>query len=258
MLEKFMQLIGRGAQADVYKDNFKAIKLFKYSISKEEVENEFNLQKKAFNYGLPVPNVFDIIEIESKLGFTMELIDGESFGKIIFKNIFNVKKYLIKSIKIQDSIHKIETKNFPNMKEKLKNFITCVKELNSMEKERIILKLEKMNFDNKLCHGDFHIYNLIQTSNEIKIIDWICASSGTIEADVYRTYLLYRLFNRYFAEMYLNTYCKLKKLKKRTILEWAPVIAAARLGEFVKNEKEKEILLKIIKAGIKTANFSGQ
>jgi tRNA A-37 threonylcarbamoyl transferase component Bud32 len=245
-----MQLIGSGAQADIYKDNSRVIKLFKYNISKEEVENEFNLQKMAFDYGLPVPEVFDIIEISNKLGFSMEFIDGDSLGTIIFKNIFKMKKYLIKSIVIQDSIHKIETNSFPNMKDKLKYFIQKAKELNNTEKEKIILKLARMKCDNKLCHGDFHIYNLIQTSNEIKIIDWICASSGSIEADIYRTYLLYRLSNRYFAEMYLNTYCKLKKLKKRTILEWESIIAAARLGEYVKDENERKILIKIIKNSI--------
>ena len=187
-----MELIGSGAQADIYKDNSMAIKLFKYNIHKEEVENEFNLQRMAFEYGLPVPKVFDIIEIDDKSGIVMEFIDGTPLGKIILKNIFKAKKYLVKSIDIQDSIHKIETDSFPNMKDKLKYFILCAKELNNMEKEKIMLKLEDINFDNKLCHGDFHIFNLLQTSNEMKIIDWICASSGNIEADIYGTYLLYR------------------------------------------------------------------
>jgi hypothetical protein len=182
--EKFMELIGSGAQADIYKDNSKAIKLFKYNIHKEEVENEFNLQKMAFDYGLPVPKVFDIIEIDNKLGIVMEFIDGTPLGEIILKNIFKAKKYLIKSIDIQNSIHKIETNSFPNMKNKLKDFI------------------------------------------------------------------LYRLSNRYFAEMYLNTYCKMKKLKKRTVLEWAPIVAAARLEEYVKDENERGILKEIIKNSI--------
>lgn len=247
-----MELVGSGAQADIYKDNDRAIKLFKYNISKEEVENEFNFQRMAFNYGLSVPQVFEIIEKDQKYGFEMEYIDGMTLGSIILKNIWNTKKYIIKSIEIQNQIHKIETDNFPNMKDKLRNYILCANELSDLEKQKLLNKLESMIFVNKLCHGDFHIFNLIQTTNNIKIIDWICASSGNPEADICRTYLLYKLSSKILANMYLSTYCKIMNVNKNSILEWEPIIAGARLGEYTKNDKEKNILKKIIRKSMKS------
>ena len=46
-----------------------------------------------------------------------------------------------------------------------------------------------------LCHGDFHLFNIIQDVKEdVYIIDWVDAVSGCPEADICRTYLLYIQF----------------------------------------------------------------
>jgi tRNA A-37 threonylcarbamoyl transferase component Bud32 len=241
-----VELIASGAQADVYKDGSRAIKLFRYNIQKENVEYEVNTQSIAFDYGLPVPKIYDTIEINGKLGIIMEYIDGIPVGKIISRNIFKLKKYLKKSIEIQNDIHKIETNKLSPMKNILNNYVLQTNKLADIEKEKILTKMDKMSFENRLCHGDFHVFNLIQTSTEVKIIDWICASSGNPEADIYRTHLLYKLFNKYVANIYLDTYCKLFCKDKQKILEWSSIIAGARLGEYIKNEKEEKKLRNIL------------
>ena len=46
-------------------------------------------------------------------------------------------------------------------------------------KENILLKLDSITFDFRLCHGDFHPFNLILSKEEkVKVIDWVDASSG--------------------------------------------------------------------------------
>jgi hypothetical protein len=70
-----MEYIASGAQADIYKDGSKAIKIFKNNIQKREIEYELKLQKMAFEYGLPVPEIFGIIEIDGKFGIEKEYID---------------------------------------------------------------------------------------------------------------------------------------------------------------------------------------
>lgn len=93
--------------------------------------------------------------------------------------------------------------------------------------------LQDLETGNRLCHGDFHVLNLLQTINDIKIIDWVCASSGSISADVCRTYLLYLLYRPEIAEIYMDIYCGKAGLSKQDVLEWLPVIAGARLNENV-------------------------
>jgi hypothetical protein len=49
------------------------------------------------------------------------------------------------------------------------------------------------------------------------------------------------------AEIYLETYCKIKEIDKSEILSWLPIITAARLGEYVKDEKEEYIYKRILR-----------
>jgi hypothetical protein len=63
-----MELIASGAQADVYKKDNMAIKLFKKKINKGTVEYEVRLQKMTFELDLPVPKIYDIIEMDNKYG----------------------------------------------------------------------------------------------------------------------------------------------------------------------------------------------
>jgi hypothetical protein len=44
------------------------------------------------------------------------------------------------------------------------------------------------------------------------------------------------------AGLFLDTYCKIIKVDRLKILSWAPVVAGARLGEYVKDEREERIL----------------
>lgn len=100
-----------------------------------------------------------------------------------------------------------------------------------------------------LCHGDFHFMNLMMTDQGIIIIDWVDATSGSPEADLCRTYMLYVLYApEGFADMYLDVYCRKKNKKRGDILKWLPIIAGARLSE--KNEPEQEQLLKWVEMDV--------
>ena len=242
-----MEYIASGAQADIYKDGSKAVKIFKNNERKINIEQEANLQKLAFDYGLPVPEIFYVIEVDDKFGIVMEYIEGTPLGKVLTEDNSKIEEYFIKSIEIQNNIHKIETGKFPSMKDKLKNHIISANELTDIEKARTLVKLEKATFDNKLCHGDFHVFNLILTPNGIKIIDWVCESTGNPDADIYRTYLLYKLYKEDIADIYLEMYCKIYNLNKSRILSWGSIIAGARLGEYTKDEREVKLLKEIVR-----------
>jgi thiamine kinase-like enzyme len=135
------------------------------------------------------------------------------------------------------------------MKDKLKMKIDKTQLLNINEKQKILDTLDKENFKQNLCHGDFQFMNLMQTSNDIKIIDWVDSSSGNNEADICRTYLLYKVSHEEIAELYIENYCVIANISKENILKWVPIIAAARLSEGIGND-ENEKLIKIVRENI--------
>ena len=94
------------------------------------------------------------------------------------------------------------------MEERLERQIKSVHKLDEKQKENILNKLHSIKFDSRLCHGDFHPFNLILSEKNVSIIDWVDACSGDIRADVFRTYLLYAQSHIELAEMYLQIYCR--------------------------------------------------
>ncbi|MDR1565738.1 MAG: hypothetical protein LBS48_00455 [Treponema sp.] len=133
-----MKLIASGAQADVYYTDNRAIKLFKNTMPKGDVEYEIKLQKMAFEYGLPVPEIYESIEIDGKSGIVMEYINSMPIGNIILNEPNKANEYLGKSVDIQLAINSIITGKFPPMKDKLKRQISGAKGIDNETKDKII------------------------------------------------------------------------------------------------------------------------
>jgi tRNA A-37 threonylcarbamoyl transferase component Bud32 len=249
-----MKLIASGAQADVYFDGGKAIKLFKYPLSQEEIAYEVNLHRMAFEYGLPVPEIYDIVKADGKRGIVMEYLEGESLGEKMARDSENIAKYIIESVEIQMKINSIVTDTFPSMKNKLEWQIARAKYIAPDQKYRINKIFSEKIFRNNLCHGDLHVMNLMSTKTGVKIIDWVDASSGSVAADVCRTYVLYKTHKPEIAEIYLEVYCEKSKITRAEILSWTPVIAGARLSEEGINENGIKRLLEIIEESTNYTN----
>ena len=133
---------------------------------------------------------------------------------------------------------RVNTDEMESMRERLECQIKSVHNLDEKQKENILKKLDSIKFEPRLCHGDFHPYNLMLSNDNVKIIDWVDASLGDIRADVFRTYLLYAQASVELAEMYLHIYCRNTDLSRNEIFQWAPIIIAARFSEKVSPENE--------------------
>ena len=237
--------IAIGNTAKIYLYDNKVVKIFNDYLPDTEALYEANKQKFAYSCGLSVPKVLDVTMIDGKQAIIMEYINGKTLGDLLFENMKKAEYYMSISIEVQQKIHLIRTNSLEPMTEKLCRQIKSVDNLDERQKLYLIQKLESMTFEKRLCHGDFHLFNLIMSNNKVTIVDWVDSSAGDIRADVYRTYLLYLQFSEELAEMYLRLYCEKSGLSKNNIFQWAPIIAAARLSENVSTDK-KERLLDII------------
>lgn len=125
------------------------------------------------------------------------------------------------------------------MRKRLERQIKSVHKLAENKKKNILQKLDSITFDFRLCHGDFHPFNLILSKEEkVKVVDWVDASSGDIRADVFRSYLLYAQSHIELAEMYLKIYCKNTDLTRDEIFQWAPIVITARFAEKASPQNE--------------------
>jgi tRNA A-37 threonylcarbamoyl transferase component Bud32 len=236
------QPIASGNTADIFLHNNKVIKIFKDHLPNSEALKEANKQRLAHSAGLPVPEVFDISTINGQQSITMEHVQGKTLGELFFEDKGQAEMYLMLSVDLQQQIHRIIPKSLERMRDKLGSQIASVSQIDKSQKSNLLSKLNSIKFEERLCHGDFHLFNLIRADNKVVIIDWVDSSAGDIRADVYRTYLLYSQFYPDLAEKYVSLYCQKTGLSRSDIFEWAPIIAAARLAEKVSTEDEDRLV----------------
>ncbi|MED0939515.1 aminoglycoside phosphotransferase family protein [Bacillus mobilis] len=227
--------IAKGNTAEIYLYDSKVVKLFKEYLPDTESINEAKKQKYAYSCGLPVPNVFEVTKIQNRQAIIMEYVKGDSIGDLLLNNLNEADHYINICVNEQKKIHSIcvNTDEIESMRERLERQIKSVYKLDEKQKENILNKLHSIMFEPRLCHGDFHPFNLILSNKSVNSIDWVDASSGDIRADVFRTYLLYSQSSVELAEMYLHIYCRNTGLSRDEIFQWAPIIIAARISENV-------------------------
>ena len=234
--------IARGNTAKIYLVDNKIVKVFNGFLPDNESIKEANKQKYAYSCGLPVPKVLDVTIINGKQAIIMEYVKGQSLGELFLKDKEQAECYLNTSVDMQLKIHSIIPDAIEPMCDKLYRQIEAVTIINERQKSYLLKKLESFTFESRLCHGDFHLFNLLVADNQVIVIDWVDASAGDLRADVYRTFLLYSQFSSELAEIYLRLYCMKSGLKRTEIFQWAPVIAGARLSENVSSENSERLL----------------
>ncbi|MED2185974.1 aminoglycoside phosphotransferase family protein [Bacillus wiedmannii] len=232
--------IAKGNTAEIYLYDTEVVKLFNEYLPDTESMNEAKKQKYAYSCGLSVPNVFEVTKIKNRQAIIMEYEKGDSMGDLLLNNLNEAKHYINICVNEQKKIHaiRVNTDEIESMRERLERQIKSVHKLDEKQKESILNKLYSIKFEPRLCHGDFHPFNLILSEKNVNIIDWVDASSGDIRADVFRTYLLYAQSYIELADMYLQIYCRNTDLTRDEIFQWAPIMIAARFSEKVSPQNE--------------------
>ncbi|KLA26434.1 aminoglycoside phosphotransferase family protein [Bacillus cereus] len=232
--------IAKGNTAAIYLYDSKVVKLFKEYLPDTESINEAKKQKYAYSCGLSVPNVFEVTKIQNRQAIIMEYVKGDSIGDLLLNNLKESEYYINICVNEQKKIHaiRVNTDKIESMRERLERQIKSVYKLDEKEKGNILNTLHSIKFEPRLCHGDFHPFNLILSEKNVNIIDWVDACSGDIRAEVFRTYLLYAQSHIELAEMYLQIYCRNTDLTRDEIFQWAPIMIAARFSEKVSPQNE--------------------
>ncbi|WP_273850442.1 phosphotransferase family protein [Guptibacillus spartinae] len=236
--------VAEGNTATIYQIHDKIVKVFREDLPDGTSSYEAKKQRYALSKGLPVPNIFEVTKIDGKQAIIMEKMSGRTLGDLLLENRDRAEVYMELSVNIQHSIHQISADSFEPMTEKLTRQIEEANELSQKQKAALLCKLKEMPVKKQLCHGDLHLFNLVM-GDQVTIIDWVDASAGDSRADVCRTYLLYTQFSSDLADLYLKLYCMKTGELKEVILEWAPIIAGARLAEGVLSE-DSDRLLRIV------------
>lgn len=252
-------LLGRGRTADVYawKEGY-VVKLFHESVNRAGIEGEAHIARLMREYGLPVPAVGDLVEMQGRRGIVFERLDGMSMLQLLQRQLWRVRRHARRLAELHAELHSVRAPPaLRPQREYLKDRIAAAA-LSIELRTRVERTLASLPDGNCICHGDFHPGNVLITDRGPAIIDWINASRGNPLADVARTTVLVvgaaqndpqisfgaKLFARIFHPLYLRHYFRLRSEGREQYRNWLAVVSAARLSESTAGE-EKWLLARI-------------
>lgn len=198
--------------------------------------------------GLPVPAVGEVVNVDGRKGLLYKKCAGKQMGEDLIKHPWRIVSYALILAELHTRMHSIPMQaDIPFLRHRLKHKILNSKPLPENLRNAVLAALEKMPDGDRLCHGDFHLGNIMLGRAEPVIIDWVDASIGSPLADVARTSILAQgvveaepQFSRFqhfglrlMLAVYLHRYFQLRPGGQDEYRRWLPIVAAARLDENV-------------------------
>ena len=219
--------LGIGARAVVYKEDGFAWKLFLPDTRTSTVLHEAYLTSLVGETSLLVPRVYQVGERGGRLGICMDCCPGEDLHRLVAEDHSKTKDCISLLVTLQLEIEGAKAVLSDSWKQILKNRLGSMGRWSPAVRNGLV----------KLLHRDFHGGNVLWDGHRAFLIDWATACMGWKGADACRTYLIYLLHAPELADVYLQCYCEKSGMDRGRVLEFLPLMAAARLVEGIEDEE---------------------
>jgi Ser/Thr protein kinase RdoA (MazF antagonist) len=229
--EAIGELIGRGNVAEVFAFGDHVLKLYRPGADPAVALGEALAMAVAAGHGLPVPQVFSVAEHGGRWGVEMARAAGVPLAQVVEGQPGLVAGALEAMIALHAQMHETAEARLPALKPRLAERIARAPGLDAGQRGALLVRLAELPDGARLCHGDFHPFNLVGAPPRPTIIDWADATSGPAAADACRSYLILLPVVPELAEAYLEGYAARSGIDRVAVLDWLPVLAAARLDE---------------------------
>ena len=254
--------IAEGRTAEIYEWNQgQILKLYRDWCPSHWVEDESKVAHAIHKAGIPSPAVGEILEVNHRRGLIYERVFGSSMLHEISARPWKFPKYARLLAELHSQINQLSIPELHSYHEGLMYTIRRAPHLDDDLRAKTLERLSALKDGDRVCHGDFHPGNVLLTERGPIVIDWMTARRGNPWADVARTNLLLsigaksaqvkpvvRFLVDAYRRMYLNNYSRLNPNSHDELAQWIPVIAAARLDEQIK--PEREVLLAMVREGL--------
>lgn len=191
-------LIGRGAQADVYKYQGYAYKVYKNTYPEEWIRFEISQQETVVNLGLCDVRYYSTDDPHI---IRMDLIEGIELEKKVLDGFLEGFDLLA------DAFRKVHQAKIPSEGIRMPRLIdTAGMGLSDEDRERIFPVITRLSekYEPCVCHLDMHFLNIMlpDDGSEYKMIDWMNARIAPAVFDYARTYVIFDEFSQEGLELY--------------------------------------------------------
>ena len=231
----------------VYKDGDKTIKLFVENYLESNILNEaLNQARVKEATDLNIPKLIEVGKIGNRWALVFEHIEGTPLNKLMEEHPEKLDEYLNMFVDIQLNVLSHTVPLLNRVKDKFRRKLTATSCIDENTKFDLLQRLEGMEEQTKLCHGDFNPSNIIiRDDGNAYIIDWAHVTKGSGAADAARTFLLFSMDGKdELARKYIELFAEKSKIAVKDVQRWLPIVAATQMTK--EKEEEQEFLSKWI------------
>lgn len=180
------RILGSGKEAEALEFGDGVVKLFRPSASKDLAFREAANMSLAERAGLPTPELFGVERFNGRWEIVMSRAAGPSFAEAIRKAPKSAPSYLRTMALLHLRAHSHPGFQFVGLKARLGTHIRRAAILGEVAQARLLADLRTCPDGDRLCHGDFHMSNILGPIDRPILLDWMDACSGDPAADVCR------------------------------------------------------------------------
>ncbi len=232
-------LIGSGKEAEVFAAGELAVKLYRATAAAPKLASfrEASVLALVEAHGLPAPSVRGVGQVDGRWGIAMTRAEGPPLAETMRLRPGQAPAGLERMARLHGAIHRHPGTHLGSLKDRLAaNIRRASGTLGQPLARRLLDALAALPEGDRLCHGDFHPWNILGPPGRELVVDWLDACAGDPAADACRSYVLMRPVAPALAAAYVDAYAAATGEGRDRILAWLPVVAAARLVEGVPDE----------------------
>ena len=240
------RLLGEGKVAEVFEVGHDVLKLYRAGIGPEPARREADNLAVVEALPVPAPRALGVVEVNERWGLLMTRAAGRPLAERL-ADPGDLDSVVGQVVELQRQLHRQPGFGLVPLKERLAGQIARAAALLPDERQRLMDRLMDLPVGDRLCHGDFHPFNVMADGERLTIVDWLDATCGPPAADAARSYLLARHNMPALGERYLEAYLDGPDMSRAAVMAWLPVLAGARLSENV--PAEEAVLLDLVRGG---------
>jgi streptomycin 6-kinase len=191
-----MTLLGQGREAEVFaRPDGSVLKLLRQA--GQSADREIAALASVADGDALVPRVLGRMELDDRPGILLERVDGPDLLSLVGSRPWLLRRAGRVMAQVHARLHAVPgPTGLPDLRTELANRIRSVTRLPADLASWVLSILDKLPDGDRLCHGDFHLGNILGGLDHPVVIDGGEAARSDPVADVANTWLVHRMANR--------------------------------------------------------------
>lgn len=185
-------VLGKGGVGTVYRLTDETIlKVFREGTPQAEVQQEIDLSREAFVYGLPTAISFEMVRVGRQYGIIHELLNAQTLANIIQAEPDRVEHYgsLLGRLMKQMHATRDDDNRLPDAARETRLKLAKLRRYFSQEQVDVLCEMyDAVPQGNSILHCDLHPKNVMMSNGELFLIDMGEVCHGNPIEDLSHTY----------------------------------------------------------------------